>query len=110
LFVVGLNNNSVIHEVPSPENEDSIADMCKQLTMGLASLSENPFATAQGAPGGSPRHGAGATAGHMAPMLIKQHSMPATFHTTQPGMLSAFWHFMIIIYIKKGKSSKKKIF
>lgn len=66
----GLNNNGVIHEVPSPENEDSISQMCQQLTQGLSALSEDPFAAA-------PSYGAQTS------HLVKQHSMPATFHTTQ---------------------------
>ncbi|KAL4238398.1 hypothetical protein ACF0H5_003107 [Mactra antiquata] len=65
----GLNNNGVIHEVPSPETEDSISQMCQQLTQGLSALSDDPFASAPGAQNST---------------LVKQHSMPATFHTTQP--------------------------
>ncbi|WAR18663.1 NUMB-like protein [Mya arenaria] len=65
----GLNNNGVIHEVPSPENEDSISQMCQQLTQGLSALTDDPFATAPGAQGAT----------HS---LVKQHSMPATFHMT----------------------------
>ncbi|XP_053397158.1 protein numb-like isoform X2 [Mercenaria mercenaria] len=66
----GLNNNGVIHEVPSPENEDSISQMCQQLTQGLSALTEDPFASAP-------------VQGTQNAYLVKQHSMPTTFHTTQ---------------------------
>jgi len=80
--VTGVNNNGVIHEVPSPENEDSISQMCQQLTMGLSALTEDPFAQA---PQGSHQSS-----------LIKQHSMPATFQTTQPGMSSALFLYVFL--------------
>jgi hypothetical protein len=75
VLFTGLNNNGVIHEVPSPENEDSISQMCQQLTQGLSALTEDPFASA-------PVQGA------QNAYLVKQHSMPATFHTTQPGIIT----------------------
>lgn len=71
----GLNNNGIIEEVPSPESEDSISQMCQQLTQGLSAMSDNPFASAQGA----------ATQQNV---LVKQQSMPATFHAT-PQVMSA---------------------
>ena len=58
--------------MPSPENEDSISQMCQQLTQGLSALTEDPFASAP-------------VQGTQNAYLIKQHSMPTTFHTTQPG-------------------------
>lgn len=67
----GLNNNGVIHEVPSPEKEDSISQMCQQLTQGLSALTDDPFASAP-VQGSQNLH------------LVKQQSMPATFHITQP--------------------------
>lgn len=67
----GLNNNGIIEEVPSPENEDSITQMCQQLTQGLSSLTEDPFAAAPLSTSHASSH---------SPGLIKQHSMPATFH------------------------------
>ena len=67
----GLNNNGVIPEM-SPEKDDSISQMCQQLTQGLQTLTDDPFASA---PMTSP-HPAGP---------IKQHSMPATFHTSTGG-------------------------
>lgn len=72
MFTVGLNNNGVIHEVPSPETEDSISQMCQQLTQGLSAMSDDPFASA-------PMQGAQTST------LVKQNSMPATFHINQAG-------------------------
>lgn len=64
----GLNNNGVIPEL-SPETDDSISQMCQQLTQGITALSDDPFASA-------PMAGSHPTG------PIKQHSMPATFHTS----------------------------
>lgn len=64
----GLNNNGVIPEL-SPETDDSISQMCKQLTQGITALSDDPFASA-------PMSGSHPTG------PIKQHSMPSTFHTS----------------------------
>lgn len=58
--------------MPSPEKEDSISQMCQQLTQGLSALTEDPFAQAP-------------MQGSQSSHLVKQHSMPATFHITQPG-------------------------
>lgn len=64
----GLNNNGVIPEL-SPETDDSISQMCQQLTQGITALSDDPFASA-------PMTGTHPTG------PVKQHSMPATFHTS----------------------------
>ena len=65
----GLNNNGVIPEL-SPETDDSISQMCQQLTQGITAMSDpDPFASA-------PMTGTHPTG------PIKQHSMPATFHTS----------------------------
>ena len=75
-FLGGLNNNGVIPEL-SPETDDSISQMCQQLTQGITALSDDPFASA-------PMAGSHPTG------PIKQHSMPATFHTSA-GMYISSW-------------------
>lgn len=64
----GINNNGVIPEL-SPETDESISQMCQQLTQGITALSDDPFASAPV----SSSHPTGP---------VKQHSMPATFHTS----------------------------
>ena len=75
-----------IHEV-SPEHEDSIAQMCQQLTQGLSAMSsEDPFANfGRGGAGG-------ATQGHMMSSstgahLVHQASMPVSSGMAQQHVL-----------------------
>jgi hypothetical protein len=66
-----------IHEV-SPEHEDSIAQMCQQLTQGLSAMSSNdPF-------NNGPAPGASANHGHMPGHLVHQASLPVSSTLSQP--------------------------
>ena len=82
---MGLNNNGVIPEL-SPETDDSISQMCQQLTQGITAMSDDPFASA---PMTGTTHPTGP---------IKQHSMPATFHTsTGTGKFQLPFNFSLIV-------------
>ncbi|XP_041352785.1 protein numb-like isoform X3 [Gigantopelta aegis] len=85
----GAAVGGTIHEISPEEQEDSIAQMCQQLTQGLSALStEDPFASA---PRGGLSHQNSLPpfqTGPMQPPLIRQHTLPAAqgfpSHPPQP--------------------------
>ncbi|XP_070179986.1 protein numb-like isoform X2 [Littorina saxatilis] len=98
----GFTHGDTIQEV-SPEHEDSISQMCQQLTQGLSAMSsEDPFGQfgRGGAGGATQGHVTSATGSHLvhqasmpaasAPhhhqqhVLMRQHTSPAS-HTIIPG-------------------------